>query len=132
MHIKNKYKSGSKTGGEIEEGGFSHLVHQVLHNGPRHRVQLLGHGLNSEKWVGLLPDPWSLIAAADFGLEQPEGIPLPRHKLEDCEGHPSHAPSVRILILKLIEKTTWTLSTSILFGFNTDTPGLEMHGKTLI
>ena len=49
-----------------------------------------------------------------------------------CEGHPSHAPSVRILIFKLIEKTTWTMSTSILFGFNTYNSGPEMHGKTLI
>jgi hypothetical protein len=49
-----------------------------------------------------------------------------------CEGHPSHAPSVRIQIFKLIEKTMWTLSTSILFGFNTYNSGPEMHGKTLI
>ncbi len=53
-------------------------------------------------------------------------------EIKYCEGHPSHAPSVRILNFKLIEKMTWTLSTSILFGFNTYSPGLEMHGKTLI
>ncbi len=52
--------------------------------------------------------------------------------VSDCEGHPSHAPSVQILIFKLIEKTTWTMSTSILFGFNTSNSGPEMHGKTLI
>ncbi len=44
-----------------------------------------------------------------------------------CERHPSHAP-VRILILKTTGEMTWTLSTSILFVFNTYNPGLEMHG----
>ncbi len=53
-------------------------------------------------------------------------------RMRICEGHPSHAPSVRILIFKLIEKTTWTMSTSILFGFNTYNSGPKMHGKTLI
>jgi hypothetical protein len=33
--------------------------------------------------MGLLPDPRSLIAAADFGFQQPEGITPPRHELED-------------------------------------------------
>jgi hypothetical protein len=54
-----------------------------------------------------------------------------RYEGGGCEGHPSHAPSVRILNFKLTEKATWTLSTSILFGFNTYNPGPEMHGKHL-